>query len=165
MTVAPGTQLFRINGLSTVWVNADVPENMAARVRTGDTVEARAPALPGSMFKGRVGAVLPEVSTTTRTLKARIELANTGGQLVPGMFATITFASNRAADVLLVPSEAVIQTGTRSVVVLARDGGKFQPVDVELGGEGGGLTEVRKGLAAGQKIVLSGQFLLDSRPA
>ncbi len=162
MTVAPGTQLFRINGLSTVWVNADVPETMAARVRTGDAVEARAPALPGSLFKGRVAAVLPEVSTTTRTLKARIELANTGGQLVPGMFATITFASNRAADVLLVPSEAVIQTGTRSVVVLARDGGKFQPVDVELGSEGGGLTEVRKGLAAGQKIVLSGQFLLDS---
>jgi Cu(I)/Ag(I) efflux system membrane fusion protein len=162
MTVASGAQLFRINGLSTVWVNADVPENAAAKVRPGDAVEARSPALPGSVFKGKVGAVLPEVSAATRTLKARIELANTGGQLVPGMFATITFASSRDADVLLVPSEAVIQTGTRSVVILAQDGGRFQPVEVELGSEGNGQAEIRKGLAAGQKIVLSGQFLLDS---
>jgi Cu(I)/Ag(I) efflux system membrane fusion protein len=162
MTVASGTQLFRINGLSTVWVNADLPENVAARVRPGDSVEARAPALPGSVYKGKVGAVLPEVSAATRTLRARIELANTDGQLVPGMFATLTFSSNRSADVLLVPSEAVIQTGTRSVVMLAQDGGKFQPVEVEPGGESNGQTEVRKGLVAGQKIVLSGQFLLDS---
>jgi Cu(I)/Ag(I) efflux system membrane fusion protein len=162
MTVAPGALLFRINGLSTVWVNADVPENLALKVRPGDTVEARSPALPGSVFKGKVGAVLPEVNAATRTLKARIELANTGGQLVPGMFATITFASDRGADMLLVPSEAVIQTGTRSVVILAQEGGKFQPVDVEPGGESNGMTEIRKGLAAGQKIVLSGQFLLDS---
>ncbi|RFP18808.1 efflux RND transporter periplasmic adaptor subunit [Duganella sp. BJB475] len=162
MTVTSGAQLFRINGLATVWVNADLPENVAAKVRPGDAVEARSPALPGSVFKGKVGAVLPEVSAATRTLKARIELANTGGQLVPGMFATVTFASTRATDVLLVPSEAVIQTGTRSVVILAQDGGKFQPVDVELGGEGNGQTEIRKGLTAGQKIVLSGQFLLDS---
>lgn len=162
MTVASGAQLFRINGLSTVWVNADVPENVAAKVRPGDAVEARSPAIPGSVFKGKVGAVLPEVSTATHTLKARIELSNTGGQLVPGMFATITFMSSREADVLLVPSEAVIQTGTRSVVMLAQDGGKFRPVDVELGGEGNGRTEIRKGLNVGQKIVLSGQFLLDS---
>jgi Cu(I)/Ag(I) efflux system membrane fusion protein len=162
MAVAPGALLFRINGLSTVWVNADVPENAAATVRTGDAVEARVPALPGSVFRGKVGAVLPQVDAVTRTLKARIELANTGGELVPGMFATITFASRREPDVLLIPSEALIRTGTRSVVVLARDGGTFRPVDVEPGRESNGLTEIRKGLAAGQKIVLSGQFLLDS---
>ncbi|MRW88407.1 efflux RND transporter periplasmic adaptor subunit [Duganella sp. FT80W] len=162
MTVVLGAPLFRINGLSTVWVNADVPENVAVKVRPGDAVEARSPAIPGSVFKGKVGAVLPEVDTATRTLKARIELANPGGQLVPGMFATITFASSRGAEVLLVPSEAVIQTGTRSVVILAQDGGKFQPVDVELGGESNGQTEILKGLNVGQKIVLSGQFLLDS---
>jgi Cu(I)/Ag(I) efflux system membrane fusion protein len=162
MTVASGAPLFRINGLSTVWVNAEVPENLAAKVRPGDAVEARTPALPGRVFKGKVGAVLPEVSAATRTLKARIELTNTGGQLVPGMFATITFASGRGADTLLVPSEALIQTGARSVVILALDGGKFRPVDVEAGAESDGMTEIRKGLAAGQKIVLSGQFLLDS---
>ena len=162
MTVTAGAQMFRINGLATVWVNADVPETLAASVRSGDAVEVRAPALPGTVFKGKVGALLPEVSAATRTRKARIELAHTGGQLVPGMSATISFATSRAADVLLVPSEAVIQTGTRSVVMQALDGGLFRPVDVQLGGEGNGLTEVRKGLAAGQKIVVSGQFLLDS---
>jgi Cu(I)/Ag(I) efflux system membrane fusion protein len=162
MTVTPGAQLFRINGLGTVWVNAEVPENLAAKVRPGDAVEARVQALPGSVFKGKVGAILPEVSAATRTLKARIELVNPNWQLVPGMFATLTFASTRGADVLLVPSEAVIQTGTRSVVMVAQDGGKFLPVDVELGGESNGLTEIRTGLAAGQKVVTSGQFLVDS---
>jgi Cu(I)/Ag(I) efflux system membrane fusion protein len=162
MTVAAGAPLFRINGLATVWVNAEVPENAAAQVRAGDSVEARAPALPGRVFKGKVGALLPDVSAATRTFKARIELANTGGQLLPGMFATVTFAPERSADVVLVPSEAVIQTGTRSVVMLAQEGGHFRPVEVELGRESTGLTEVRKGLVVGQKIVVSGQFLLDS---
>lgn len=162
MTVMAGAQLFRINGTSSVWVNAEVPENLAAKVRPGDAVEARAPALPGSVFKGKVGAILPEVNAATRTLKARIELANPNGKLVPGMFASLTFSSSGGDDVLLVPSEAVIQTGTRSVVLLAQDGGKFIPVEVELGSESNGQTEIRKGLAIGQKIVVSGQFLIDS---
>ena len=162
MTVMAGAQLFRINGTSTVWVNAELAENLAAKVRPGDAVEARAPALPASVFKGRVGAILPEVNAATRTLKARIELANPDGKLVPGMFASLTFSSRGDDDVLLVPSEAVIQTGTRSVVMLAQDGGKFIPVEVELGSENNGQTEIRKGLALGQKIVVSGQFLIDS---
>jgi Cu(I)/Ag(I) efflux system membrane fusion protein len=162
MTVMAGAQLFRINGLGTVWVNAEVPEGMAAKIRPDAAVEARVQALPGSVFKGKVSAILPEVSPATRTLKARIELANLNGQLVPGMFATLTFASRSGADVLLVPSEAVIQTGTRNVVMLAQDGGKFMPVDVELGAESNGLTEIRKGLSVGQKVVTSGQFLIDS---
>jgi len=162
MTVAVGAPLFRINGVSTVWVNAEVPENVAGRVQIGDAVEARVQAVPGSVFKGKVGAIVPEVSTATRTLKARIELVNTGGRLVPGMFATLTFTPANAPEVLLVPSEALIQTGTRSVVLLAHAEGKFQPVDVELGGESNGFTEIRKGLAAGQSVVVSGQFLIDS---
>jgi Cu(I)/Ag(I) efflux system membrane fusion protein len=93
MTVMAGAQLFRINGLGTVWVNAEVPEGMAAKIRPDAAVEARVQALPGSVFKGKVSAILPEVSPATRTLKARIELANLNGQLVPGMFATLTFAS------------------------------------------------------------------------
>ena len=162
MTVMAGAQLFRINGISSVWVNAAVPENVAAKVRPGDAVEARSPALPGSVFKGKVGALLPEVDAATRTLKARIELANPNGQLVPGMFATLTFASTRGGEVVLVPSEAVIQTGARSVVMVAQEGGRFLPVDVELGSENNGLTEIRTGLTVGQKVVVSGQFLIDS---
>ncbi|WP_229458725.1 efflux RND transporter periplasmic adaptor subunit [Massilia glaciei] len=162
MTVVAGAPLYRINGLDTVWVNAEVPEAAAARVRPGAVVEARTPGLPGEVFKGRVGAILPEVDPSTRTLKARIELANPSGQMLPGMFATLTFAPAAGKEVLLVPSEAVIQTGTRSVVIVAREKGEFLPVEVKSGIEANGQTEIREGLAAGQKVVVSGQFLIDS---
>ena len=162
MTVMAGAPLFRINGLSTVWVNAEVPEVAAAQVRPGNPVEARTPAVSGAVFKGKVSAILPEVNPATRTIKVRIELANPGGQLVPGMFATVSFAPAARKDVLLVPSEAVIQTGKRSVVVVAQGDGKFAPVDVEAGLDSNGQTEIRKGLQAGQKVVVSGQFLVDS---
>ena len=162
MTVMSGAALFRINGLDTVWVNAEVNEAHAAMVRPGAAVEARAPALPGEIFKGRVSAVLPEVSAATRTLKARIELKNPRGRLVPGMFATVTFPSMERRETLLVPTEAVIQTGTRTVVMVAQGDGKFAAVDVQLGGEAKGMSEIRKGLEAGQTVVVSGQFLLDS---
>jgi Cu(I)/Ag(I) efflux system membrane fusion protein len=114
------------------------------------------------VFKGKVGALLPEVNAATRTLKARIELANPGGQLVPGMFASIKLSPAQGKEMLLVPSEAVIQTGTRTVVMLAQGEGGFAPVEVELGTEANGQSEIRKGLQAGQKVVVSGQFLIDS---
>jgi Cu(I)/Ag(I) efflux system membrane fusion protein len=162
MTVMAGAPLFRINGLSTVWVNAEVPEAAAAQLRAGTPVEARTPAVPGTVFTGKVSAILPEVNPATRTIKARIEIANPNGQLVPGMFATVAFAPAARKDVLLVPSEAVIETGKRSVVVVAQGDGKFAPVDVEVGLDSHGQTEIRKGLQAGQKVVVSGQFLVDS---
>ena len=162
MTVMAGAPLFKINGLATVWINAEVPEAYAAQVRPGATVEARASAFPGTTFKGRVSAILPEVNPATRTLKARIEVANPGGKLVPGMFATVNLAPSSGRDALVVPSEAVIQTGKRSVVMVAQDQGRFAPVEVEVGAEANGQTEIRKGLQPGQKIVLSGQFLIDS---
>jgi Cu(I)/Ag(I) efflux system membrane fusion protein len=162
MTVMAGAPLFRINGLATIWVNAEVPEGVAAQVRPGTPVEARAPALPGTVFKGKVSAILPEVNPATRTIKARVELANPGGRLVPGMFATVNFAPAAGAEVLLVPSEAVIRTGRRNVVIVAQGEGKFAPVDVEIGLDNNGQTEIHKGLEAGQKVVVSGQFLVDS---
>jgi Cu(I)/Ag(I) efflux system membrane fusion protein len=162
MTVMAGAPLFRINGIGTIWVNAEVPESLSALVRPGTAVEAATPALPGKTFKGRVARILPEVNAQTRTIKARIELANPSGQLSPGMFATIEFKSPSRAEVLLVPTEAVIQTGKRTLVVAALDDGKFAPVDVDIGAEANGQTEVRKGLTAGQRVVVSGQFLIDS---
>ena len=168
MTVMPGAMLFRINGLSTVWVNADVPETQVAWLKPGSSVEASVPAYPGEVFKGRVTALLPEVNAATRTLKARIEIANPKGRLVPGMFAMISVAVSTSAKqtVLLVPSEAVIQTGKRSVVIVADSGqdGKqqFAPTDVEIGAEAKGMTEIKSGLQKGMKVVLSGQFLIDS---
>jgi len=162
MTVMSGAMLFRLVDLSSVWVNAEVPEAQGAWLRPGTAVEARVPSFPGRVFRGRVSAILPEVSAATRTLRARVELANPGGSLKPGMFATLVFAQGTGTKALLVPSEAVIRTGVRSVVVVAESEGKFRPREVELGFESGGKSEIRKGLSEGDKVVVSGQFLIDS---
>ena len=162
MTVVAGTTLFRINGLSSVWANAEVPESQSALLRPGAKVTARSPAAPGERFEGQVQAILPEVNASTRTLKARMELANPTGRLVPGMFVQMQFIDTRPEKSLLVPTEAVIQTGRRTVVMLAEENGRFRPVDVEAGIESGGQTEIKRGLQAGQRVVVSSQFLIDS---
>ena len=162
MTVMPGTTLFRINGLSTVWANAEVPESQSALLRPGAKVMAKSPAAPGETFEGKVQAILPEVNAATRTLKARLELANPKGRLVPGMFVQMQFTDMRPEKSLLVPTEAVIQTGRRTVVVLAEDNGRFRPVEVEAGIESSGQTEIKRGLQPGQRVVVSSQFLIDS---
>jgi Cu(I)/Ag(I) efflux system membrane fusion protein len=162
MTVQAGSTLFRINGLSTVWANAEVPESQSALLRPDAKVQARSPAAPGMTFDGKVQAILPEVNPVTRTLKARMELANPGGRLVPGMFVSMQFMGIPADKALLVPTEAVIQTGKRTVVMLAEDNGRFRPVDVQMGIESGGQTEIKRGLQGGQRVVVSSQFLIDS---
>ena len=162
MTVSPGMMLARINGLASVWANAELPESQAALVRPGSQVEARSPGVPGTVFRGTVQALLPEVNPTTRTLKARVQFANPNGQLVPGMFVNMQFMDTRAGKALLVPTEAVIQTGRRAVVMVAEEGGRFAAVDVETGLETGGQTEIKRGLKAGQRVVVSSQFLIDS---
>ena len=162
MTVMSGATLFRINGTGTVWANAEVPESQSALLRAGARVQAKSPAVPGTTFDGKVQAILPEVNPTTRTLKARLELANPNGALVPGMFVQMQFMDKRDQKALLVPTEAIIQTGKRTVVMLAEDNGRFRPVEVEIGIEAGGQTEIRRGLQAGQRVVVSSQFLIDS---
>lgn len=162
MTVSPGMMLARINGLATVWANAELPESQAALVRPGSQVEARSPGVPGAVFRGSVQALLPEVNATTRTLKARVQFANPEDRLVPGLFVTMQFMDMRAQKALLVPTEAVIQTGRRAVVMVAEEGGRFAPVDVETGLEISGQTEIKRGLKAGQRVVVSSQFLIDS---
>ena len=162
MTVMSGATLFRINGLGTVWANAEVPESQAALLRPGAKVQAISPAVPGTKFDGKVQAILPEVNATTRTLKARLELANPNSALVPGMFVQMQFMAMRDQKALLVPTEAIIQTGKRTVAMLAEENGRFRPVDVEIGIESGGQTEIKRGLQAGQRVVVSSQFLIDS---
>ena len=162
MAVMPGTTIFKLASLGSVWVIADVPEAQAALVRAGAPVEARAAAYPERVFNGTVNTFLPEVNTQTRTVRARIVLANPGGLLKPGMFATVGFGGAHAASAVLVPSEAVINTGKRSVVIVDAGNGRFTPVEVTVGRESGDVTEIRNGLAAGQRVVVSGQFLVDS---
>lgn len=162
MTVMPGMTLVGINGLDTVWANAEVPESQAALLQPGDRVVAKSPGLPDAIFEGRVQTLLPEVNPETRTRTARLELANPGAQLVPGMFVQMNISDNRANKTLLVPTEAIIPTGKRTLVMLAEEGGKFRPAEIKTGAESAGLTEITQGLQAGQRVVLSGQFLIDS---
>lgn len=157
-----GSSLFRINGLATVWVNAQIPEAQVSMVPVGATVEAHATAWPGMTFNGRVLARLPQVDPQTRTLPVRVALDNPGLRLSPGMFVSLDFTQATETPVLVVPSEAVIVTGERSVVIVARDGGGFDVVGVTVGREQGGRSEILSGLTEGQSIVFSGQFLIDS---
>lgn len=162
MTVAAGMTLLRLNQTDPVWADAEIPESQAALLQPGAGITATTPAIPDTPFSGRVEAILPQVSQGTRTLKARVALANPKGQLVAGMFVQMELAGNPQANTLLLPSEAIIRTGTRSVVMLAEADGHFRPVTVETGLESQGQTEIRQGLEQGQRVVLSGQFLIDS---
>jgi Cu(I)/Ag(I) efflux system membrane fusion protein len=157
-----GAPVIRINGLSTVWVNAQLPESQAALVARGSTVEAHTTASPGATFKGRVLAVLPNIDLQTRTLTARIEVDNAEEKLAPGMFVSLSFIGTDREPQLVVPSEAVIATGTRSVVIVVRDNEAFEVVAVSVGAESNGMSTILGGLQEGQSIVLSGQFLIDS---
>ncbi|MDB5462351.1 MAG: efflux transporter periplasmic adaptor subunit [Phenylobacterium sp.] len=161
MAVTAGQTLAEVNGLSRVWLNAAVPEAMAGQIRLGGSATAKLTAYPGEVFTGRVTAILPQAQAESRTLTARIELPNPRGRLRPGMFADVQFGG-APQPALLVPSEAVIRTGKRTLVMLAQSGGRFQPAEIQTGREADGRTEVRAGLSEGEKVVASGQFLLDS---
>jgi Cu(I)/Ag(I) efflux system membrane fusion protein len=158
----PGTSLFRINGLATVWVNAQVPEAQVSMLPMGAAVEARASAWPGVVFTGRVLALLPEVDPQSRTLSVRIAIDNLDAKLSPGMYVSLEFVGQAGEPQLAVPSEAVIMTGERSVVIVAREDGGFDIAEVTAGLEADGRTAILSGLREGESIVLSGQFLIDS---
>jgi Cu(I)/Ag(I) efflux system membrane fusion protein len=159
---ASGTVLFRINGLQTVWVNAQIPEAQVSMITPATAVAARATAWPGAQFQGRVAALLPEVDQQTRTLTVRVVVENAETKLAPGMFVSLEFEGQGEQEQLVVPSEAVITTGERSVVIVAREGGGFDVAEVTVGADAQGQTAILSGLEAGQAIVLSGQFLIDS---
>jgi Cu(I)/Ag(I) efflux system membrane fusion protein len=158
----PGAPLFRINALRKVWAVAQIPEVQVSAVAPGAKVSVHATAWADEAFAGRVLAILPDVDAATRTLPVRVEIDNPRSRLVPGMFVSLEFATPATAAQLVVPSEAVIVTGERSIVIVAHEGGGFDVADVKLGAESGGKTVILSGLEEGQSVVLSGQFLIDS---
>lgn len=162
MTLAAGAPLARINGLDSVWLEVAVPEAQSQGIRVGQRATARLPALPGQLIEGEITAVLPEANAASRTLRVRVELPNPDGLLRPGLTAQASLAGGDDASVLLLPGEAVIRTGRRSLVMLAEPGGRYRPVEVETGRESGSQTVILRGLEEGQQVVASGQFLLDS---
>ncbi|MCF5170407.1 efflux RND transporter periplasmic adaptor subunit [Pseudomonas canadensis] len=162
MTMAAGQSLARINGLDRLWLQVAVPQAQGAALAVGQAVESRFVGLPGQTVKGTVSAILPTIAGDSRTVQVRVELPNADGTLRPGMTAQVRLAQSSAQSVLQVPSEALIRTGKRTLVMLAEEGGHYRPVDVEVGAESQEMTVIRSGLQEGQQVVASGQFLLDS---
>ncbi len=161
VAVAPGTTLFRIAGLDKVWAIAEVPEVEALRLAPGRKVSASLQADAAQTFDGVLAEIVPEVDATTRTLKARFEVDNREGRLTPGLLLRLrVHGADRSR--LVVPSEAVIRTGTRAVVIVRNDKGAFEPREVLVGADGGDDVEVTKGLVEGEQVVASGQFLIDA---
>ena len=161
VAVSPGMTLFRIAGLNKVWAVAEVPEAQAVRLTRDQKVTAALQVDPSQTFLGTLQEILPQVSPSTRTLQARFEVDNKGGKLVPGMLLRLHVAGASASR-LVVPSEAVIRTGTRAVTIVRKDNGDFEPREVKLGVDLGDQLEVVEGLAEGDNVVASGQFLVDS---
>ncbi len=161
-SVSEGMPIMTLTDLGRVWVIAQVPEDQAAWVEPGKSAEVRLASRPGEVIEGRVDYLYPDINRTARTLQVRIGLPNPGLVLRPGMYAEVTLYGGASRPAVLVPSEAVITTGKRSLVIVAEAAGKFRPVLVTPGIENEGQTQILSGLEAGARVVVSGQFLIES---
>ncbi|SIO46656.1 membrane fusion protein, Cu(I)/Ag(I) efflux system [Paraburkholderia phenazinium] len=160
--VSPGQTLARIAGLSKLWLIVEIPEALALQVRPGMTVDATFAGDGAQHFSGHIREILPGISPDSRTLQARLEIDNADLKLTPGMLMRVHVSAAKPVSRLLVPSEAVITTGKRSIVIVRNSDGRLQPVEISIGRDSGDNTEVTRGLTEGQQVVASGQFLIDS---
>jgi membrane fusion protein, copper/silver efflux system len=160
--VSAGQTLMTLNSLATVWVEAALPQAVAGAVRAGTPVMVSSDALPGQVFHGSVETLLPDVDSATRTQRARIVLANPGGRLSPGMFVSVQLQPAEGEALPVVPDDALIATGQQTRVILAEADGHFRPLAVRTGRSADGYTEILAGVHGGEKVVVSGQFLIDS---
>ena len=159
--IMPDTVLYNIADLSTVWVVADVFEYEASNVRIGQAAALTLAYLPGRTFRGRVSYILPTIDPATRTVKVRIEFPNPEFLLKPEMYGEVEFQTGGARR-LVVPQTAVLNSGDHQTVFVDRGNGYFEPRDVKIGAQNGGRIEILSGLKAGERIVISGNFLIDS---
>ena len=158
----PGDILFRIADTREMWIVADVPESQLRAVAVGATAAVTVSARPGVALRGVVELVDPEIRDQTRTAKVRILIPNPDGTLLPNMFATVEISSSQPAPVVSVPNDAIIDTGNRRVVFVDKGDGRFEPRDIEAGVRAAQRTEVTAGLAAGERVVVSANFLIDA---
>lgn len=158
--VQSGATLVSIADLTSLWLIADVPEREATAIQPGDEVRATFAGGSQETINGVVDAIYPVLNTETRTARVRIIVSNKQGTLRPGMLANVAISAAQRES-LAVPSEAVIYTGTRSIVIIKQDG-TFRPAEVRVGGELGDRTEILSGVTEGEQVVASGQFLIDS---
>ena len=162
MAVRPGMELLHIADLSDLWLTVEIFEDQLPWLDVGSTSTISLTYFPGETFRGRVRYIEPEVSEKTRTIQLTLEVPNRGGRLRVGMYATVVFEPVAAKDAIAVPSEAVLRTGQRNVVIVALGEGRFAPREVRLGPQGKGFVQVLEGLSDGDEIVTSAQFLIDS---
>lgn len=160
--VTPQMELYQIADLSRIWVYADLYEDELPWVTIGNHAEMTVVAIPGQRFHGQVTYIYPYAESKTRTVKARLEFDNPDLLLRPDMFADVTIYADRREDALLVPSEALIRSGTRNLLFIVGEPGKFIPTEVETGISAEGYMEILKGVLPGDEVVTSGQFLIDS---
>jgi membrane fusion protein, copper/silver efflux system len=162
MAVKPGMELLHIANISTLWLSVEIFEDQLPWVNLGSAATVSLTYLPGETFRGRVRYIEPGLNEKTRSLRVTLEVPNPARRLRAGMYATVLFEPVVARHALTVPSQAVLRTGERNVVVIALGGGRFAPRDVVLGPEGDGYVQVLKGLSEGEQVVTSAQFLIDS---
>jgi Cu(I)/Ag(I) efflux system membrane fusion protein len=162
MRFMPGEMLYQIADLSSVWVLADVFERDIGLLRTGQKVKVTINAYPEKSFSGTIAYIYPTLRAETRTIPVRIELANPGGLLKPAMYASVELAVGGRDKVLTVPLSAVIDSGTRQIVLLQKGAGRFEPREVKLGAHSDEYVEVREGVAAGDAVVVAANFLIDA---
>jgi len=162
MAVRPGMEVYHIADIRSLWLSVEVFEHQVALIDIGSAAEIELTYFPGEIFRGTVRFIEPELSEATRTLRMKIEVSNAGGRLRAGMFATVRFHPTAARQALVVPTQAVLRTGQRNVVIVDLGDGSFAPRDVQTGHEGGGYVEILEGLNEGDRIVTSSQFLIDS---
>jgi len=160
--VSPNMAALTITELGSLWVIAEVPESQAAWVRAGTAAELRLPSLPGETLAGRVDYVYPDLDIETRTLRARVVLDRPPAGILPNMLANVTLIGEAGAPAVTVPRSALIRSGREDRVVVALGEGRFAPRRVVAGPESGDSVVIREGLAAGEDVVVAGQFLLDS---
>ena len=162
MRAQPGDVLFRVADTSVVWAVIDVAERDLGAVSLGQPVTVRARSYPGREFEGKVSVIYPQVNKDTRTARIRIELSNPDFALLPDMYVDAEIDTGSPQAVLAIPESAVLDTGSRQAVFVERGQGRFEPRDVKLGHRGGGYVEVREGLAEGEPVVVSANFLIDA---
>ncbi|MEQ6968085.1 efflux RND transporter periplasmic adaptor subunit [Pectobacterium polaris] len=162
MQLSPAQPLFELASLNPVWVDVDYPEAQAAQLTIGSDISATSSAWPGKTFHGKVSELLPMLDSTTRTLKARVVLDNPQQQLKPGMYLTVQLSHTQAQPRLAIPQEALLVSGSQNRVLLSDGSGHFTPRNVTAGASLGDWVEILHGLKAGDNVVTSGQFLIDS---
>lgn len=162
MQAEPGETLYRLADLSSVWLIAEAPESALAIAGPGAMAQITLSAFPGESFGGKVTFVYPEVSMATRTTKVRVELANPKGRLLPGMFGAVEIVRDSQTAVLSIPDSALIDSGARQVVLIARGKGLFEPREVTAGRRANGIVEITSGLSTEEEVVTSATFLIDA---